>query len=154
MVKWPWKKRETVPDEIRYPVPAIIAAEDMDDEQRSFFRQAAELEAKFALEMRDLMITEMITSARWLQASLLLVNGGAGVALLGSDLLPANVQAEAGAAFVVGVMLALLNALLGIVINTDGPLRTSQVAGYWTAVGVTLQRAGRNTRTQWGSADE
>jgi hypothetical protein len=135
-------------------IPPIIPVEDMDEDDKESFREAAALEQQYALRLRDTVTEQMITSARWLQTSLLLLNAGAGAALLQSDHVEPHYRAWAGAAFVAGSLLALLQAYVGIHINLDAPVRLTRSAGYWLSVKVSLNRIAELERDQLQWAQE
>jgi hypothetical protein len=113
----------------------------MDEEERQAVRAAAQLELQTSLAMRDRIMTEITTSARWVQASLLLVNGAAAVAVLQEDALPSHVRALASGAFVIGVVLSLLSAYVGMMSAQDVPRRFSELAGYWLSVTIDALRS-------------
>jgi hypothetical protein len=113
----------------------------MDDEQRDILRQAAALELQTCVGMRDRIVGEIATSLRWVQASLLLVNSGAAVAILGAAEVPPSAKVAAGAAFVVGIVFSLLTALIGARIGKDMPGKLSELGGYWLGVQIDLLRS-------------
>jgi hypothetical protein len=127
------------------PEPIVIAPvqqpHDMDEEAQQALRAVAQLELQTSLAMRDRIMTEITTSARWVQASLLLVNGAAAVAVLQTDALSTHTRGLAGAFFVAGVILSLLSAYIGMMSAQDVPRRFSELAGYWLSVTVDLLRS-------------
>lgn len=130
----------------RKPPPPIIIApvqhpEDMDEDQRQALRVGAKMEFETSIAMRDRIVTEITTSARWVQTSLLLVNGGAAVAVLQTETLALHARGLAGGAFVIGMILSLLSAYLGIHSGKDAPRRLSEAAGYWLGVTIDLLRS-------------
>lgn len=133
------------PKKAKQPPPIIVAPvlqpEDMDEEERQAVRAAAQLELQTSLALRDRIMTEVTTSARWVQASLLLVNGAAAVAILQTDALPLHGRGMAGAAFVIGLLLSLLSGYVGIHLAQDVPRRFSEFAGYWLSVTIDLLRS-------------
>jgi hypothetical protein len=131
-----WKRSEQSPVEI----PEIRDPDKMDEEDRQSLREAAELEMQFCLGMRDTVTREVITSARWIQTSLLVVNGGAAVALLQSNHIRQGHEIAACALFVLGMLLALFQALVGMRLAREAPARFSRAAGYWLGVKLSLYR--------------
>jgi hypothetical protein len=127
------------------PEPIVIAPiqqpHEMDEESQQALRAVAQLELQTSLAMRDRIMTEITTSARWVQASLLLVNGAAAVAVLQADALSLHARGLAGVFFVVGVIFSLLSAYIGIMSAQDVPRRFSELAGYWLTVTVDLLRS-------------
>jgi hypothetical protein len=125
--------------------PIVVAPvqqpQDMDEEDRLALRAAAQLELQTSLAMRDRIMTEITTSARWVQASLLLVNGAAAVATLQADALPLHARGIVGAAFVTGLLFSLLSAYIGIHFGQDVPRRFSEIGGYWLRVTIDLLRS-------------
>jgi hypothetical protein len=129
----------------KLPEPIVIhpvqQPQDMDEEQQRALRAGAQMEYQTALAMRDRIMTEITTSARWVQTSLLLVNGGAAVAVLQSEALTPHARGLAGAAFVIGMMFSLLSAYTGIQLGQDAPRRFSYIAGYWLGITIDLLRS-------------
>lgn len=138
-MKLSFLRKRATPEPIM--VPDVVDPEDMDEEDRTTLRLIAQHEFQSALATRDRVLTEMVTSARWIQASLLLVNGGAAVAVLQGDKLAAWARVGAGTTFVAGIVLALLTAVLDTRVARDTPLKLSQSAGYWMSVAVDLLRS-------------
>lgn len=122
-------------------VAPIIPADDMDEEDKAALRSAAALEVEAALKLKDTITEHMFTASRWLQTWLLALNAGAATALLQSDQIEPHHRALAGGAFIVGVLLALLSAYLGIRMSIDAPARLSRSAGYWLGVSGSLFRS-------------
>jgi hypothetical protein len=132
-----WRNWRQAPD---VQIPPIIAPEEMDEEDKESYREAARLEMQAALKLRDTITEQMLTSARWLQTSLLLLNAGAAAALLQTNHIELEHQTWAGTAFVVGALLALLQAYIGIQMTMDAPVKLSRAAGYWLSVSSSLFR--------------
>jgi|GEM_PF-5895557 len=135
------------------PEPPIIIAPikepgQMTEEEQVRVRLAALVETQTAFAMRDRLFTELTTSLRWIQASLLLVNGGAAVAVLQSAGVAPVARAWAGACFVIGIVLSILGAYVGVRLTQDAPVRTSQIAGYWLSVNLDLVRV-EETEREW-----
>jgi len=124
----------------------------MDEEQRQLLRLLANIELQGAMSGRDLIMKEIITSLRWVQTSLLVVNGGAAVAMLESEAVGAPARTYAGAGFGCGIALALLTAIAGVRAGKDAPKRFSGMAGYWTSVSVDLLRSEEIEREWYGYA--
>lgn len=123
------------------PIIPVQQPEKMDEEDREVLRLAAQLEVQQALAMRDRILTEVAASARWLQASLLVVNGGAAVAVLNSDSVSPHTQLWSCAFFVLGILLSLLTANAGIWVARDTPKKLTEFMGYWMGVTVDLLRS-------------
>lgn len=104
-----------------------------DQEVSEDAREAARLEMQFALQLRDTMISEGLTAARWSQSSLLVINGGAAVASMGLTEIGSG-RIISGAAFVLGMLLALLAAGLGARQMMASLKGVSEMAGYWLGV--------------------
>lgn len=115
-------------------VPPVVLPEDMDDEEKGATREIAEFEAKTALHLRDTLVSEGLASMRWVQASLLLVNGGGAAAVLSTVAIPAAARSTAGAFFVGGIAMSLFASLLGNWLVRDAPRKLSEIAGYWISV--------------------
>ena len=130
-------------------IPEVLQPEDMDDEQREFVRQAALHEFQTCIALRDLVVKEAVTSIRWVQTSLLVVNAGGAIALLDTDIDP-SAKAWAGGFFVAGITLSLLTALAGVSMMKDVPGRLTRLAGYWLSVTVDLLRSEEIER-EWHS---
>jgi hypothetical protein len=122
-------------------IPEVEDPAEMDEEDKQSLREAAALETEAALAARDKVTAEVITSARWIQTSLLAVNGGAAAALLQAEQVDSTYQAYAGLAFVGGMLLALLQAYLGIKLAHDLPRVMTRAAGYWLGVKINLYRS-------------
>jgi hypothetical protein len=113
----------------------------MDEEDRLMLRTAAQLEVQTSIAIRDRLLSEISTSLRWIQASLLLVNGGGAVAVLQSATISAPTKTLSGAFFVVGVVLSLLSGWVGVVAVKDVPRKLSEAIGYWIGVSISLNRS-------------
>ena len=122
-------------------IPDVQQPEDMDDEEREMLRILAKGEVQIISSLRELVIHEIATSLRWIQGSLLVVNGGAAVAVLQSDVLPPAIQRTSCLLFVVGICLSLLTANLGVYVTRDSPQKLTQIMGYWMSVTVDLLRS-------------
>lgn len=81
----------------------------------------------------DVMLAEAFTAARWAQTSLLLINGGAAVAVLALEELHA-MRIAAGGAFAIGVLLSIASAGLGTRPMVQSARQAAKQAGYWLAV--------------------
>lgn len=94
---------------------------------------AAKYEREWAARLRDIAVEEMSATARWQQASLVVINGGAAVATLATTL-PGTTKAAACAAFVAGILLALLVGTVTAMANRRAlPLAVDMMA-YWLGV--------------------
>jgi hypothetical protein len=133
--------RKAAPEHDAVVVVPVQQPEDMDEEDRQLLRAAAQLEVQTSIAMRDRLITEIATSARWVQASLLVVNGGAAVAVLQSEGISTEIRIWSGAFFIVGVILSLFTAWVGVNENKDVPKRLSETIGYWIRVSINLRRS-------------
>ena len=140
-----WLRRKPLPPIVIHPVQL---PEEMDDQQQQALRSGAQHEFQTSIAMRDRVMTEITTSARWVQTSMLLVNGGAAAAVLQADVVPPHARALAGAAFVIGMMFSLLSAYVGINLGKDVPRRFSEFAGYWIGVSIDLLRS-EETERNW-----
>jgi len=121
-------------------VPPVVLPQDMDDEQRALTLAEADFRARDALHARDTVGSEIIASLRWVQASLLLVNGGGAAAVLSATAIPSDARAEAGALFVFGIAMSLFASLLGNWLASDVPGKLTEIAGYWISVKHDLYR--------------
>jgi hypothetical protein len=139
-VNIPFFKRSDKAPATEIVIPAVVLPADMDEEQRQMVRAAAQLEVQTSFAMQDRVITEMATALRWVQASLLLVNGGAAVAVLQSQSVPAHVRTWSGGLFVTGIVLSLFATTLAAGRMSDTPVRLQRFAGYWLSVGIDLLR--------------
>ena len=97
-------------------------------------RGIAALELSTALGARNRLIEEHAASFRWLIASLFAANGGALLALGGSEDVPAYAKLWACGWFTVGVFFALLTAWMNqkVIRKTLEPL--SNLIAFWGAV--------------------
>jgi hypothetical protein len=75
------------------------------------------------------------------QASLLLVNGGAAVTALQSTALSAPTRTWSGAFFVGGIILSLLAPVISSEKNEDVPGKITELIGYWASVTIDLLRS-------------
>jgi hypothetical protein len=96
-------------------------------------REAARMEMQLALSLRDALMAETLASLRWSQASLLLINGAGAAAVAGLNV-SAGGKVAAGATFVLGMLLTLWAAAIGMRRMTGALSRISQNAGYWLSV--------------------
>jgi len=105
---------------------------DAPDEQN--IRSLAELELSTALSARNRLIEEPAASFRWLIASLFAANGGALIALVGSDQISDYAKLWACCWFTVGIVFSLLTAWANqrAIQQTLPPL--SNLVAFWGAV--------------------
>jgi hypothetical protein len=73
-------------------------------------RSIARFELSTILDGRNRLMDEHAASFRWLTASLFAANGGALIALVGSDDIPAYARVWAGSWFTIGILFSLLTA--------------------------------------------
>lgn len=94
----------------------------------------AELEIERLRHDRENNSDQHMASFRWLLASLLAVNGGLAIAVLGSDDIGAHAKAVAGSLSFFGVALALLSAKLAQMANDAFAPIINKNIGYWGSV--------------------
>jgi hypothetical protein len=82
------------------------------------------------------------------QASLLVVNGGAALAILQSQAVPAHVRTFSGALFVLGIVSSLYGATMAVGRVTDAPAKFAKYGAYWLGVGIDLLRV-EATEREW-----
>ena len=123
------------------PIAPVQQPKDMSDEDRAIIRTAAHHEIATTVALRSFLLSELATSMRWVQASLLVVNGGAAIAVLQSSAVSQRGTIDAGAAFAVGVVLSLLSAYIAVMKAQDVPVRMTQIIGYWLGVSIDLLRS-------------
>lgn len=123
------------------PVAPIVLPADMSEEDKAMLSAGAKIEAESAIHLRDTIISESLTTARWVQTSLLLINGGAAAAALGADHVEPWARGCAGAAFVTGIAFALLTGLMGVSLVKEAPRKINEFAGYWISVQFDLLRS-------------
>lgn len=101
----------------------------VDSNRRAFLEQIESLK-----QIRATAWEEHTHSFRWLMASLLGLNGAAGLGVLGQAEIPIEYKLMSCACFVSGILLALLVAVFGqySTQRTLGPLQ--KLIGYWLAV--------------------
>jgi hypothetical protein len=137
-MKFRWLRKAPLPP---IEIAPVKQPANMNDEERQMVRAAAALEVQTSLALRDRILTEVSTSLRWVQTSLLVVNGGAALAVLQSDALGASSRGLAGAIFVLGIICSLLSAYAGVLSAQDVPRRLTELAGYWLSVSIDLLRS-------------
>lgn len=139
-MKFPWAKKNFA---VQPPIiiPDVQQPEDMEDDDRQMLRTLAQGEVQAIISMREIVIHETVTSLRWIQGSLLVVNGGAAVAVLQSESLSSGLQRASCLFFVAGICLALLTANAGLRATHDVPKKLTELLGYWMSVTVDLLRS-------------
>ncbi len=108
--------------------------EQEQQEHLAMMRRAAEMEIAATSEGRRALIDEHSAAFRWLVASLLAVNGGAAIATLSADGVPALAKLVACSSYYVGVVFALLTAW-----HSQRTVRAmlqpmGKMTGYWIGV--------------------
>lgn len=106
-------------------------------------QQAEELSRAAALreistldDMRRLLLEQHSHSYKWITASLLAINGGAAVTILGQENLDPIWKVIAGGCFAIGILLALSVAVASQKINILALVPIQRQIGYWLTVSV------------------
>ena len=103
-------------------------------------REVARLEAETITQVRQVILEQHSSSFKWLNASLLAINGGGCVAVLSIQNLQNQDKAYACFAFILGILAALLSARVGQSIAIRGLVPLQRKLGYWTRVSLTGER--------------
>ena len=85
-------------------------------------------------EIRQMILEQHSHSFKWLTASLLAINGAAAVATLNTDSIPPVWKVLSGSAFAIGVLCALLVAVLAQKISIKSLVPIQRQIGYWIGV--------------------
>lgn len=108
--------------------------DEPEDHDTEFVKRAAVEVATIVAESRRTVLDEHSHLFRWLTASLLALNGGAAVAMLGSETFDAATKFNSGACFVLGIVFALLVGVGGQRANMRVMPKLNDQLGYWLAV--------------------
>jgi hypothetical protein len=95
---------------------------------------AALHEVEMIDHLRKVAIDQHATAFRWLLASLLAVNGGGAIAVIGADGITNYWKVFACSSFSAGIVLSLFSAFLSQRFNMKGLPSLSRQMGYWLAV--------------------
>jgi hypothetical protein len=83
---------------------------------------------------RDVIIDQHADSFKWILASLLTINSGGAISLLSSSSLSPDVKVESGSFFILGIMTAILIAVISQKLSQRAfPIINSQI-GLWLSV--------------------
>lgn len=106
----------------------------MTNPENDWIKSAAAEEFKSLSDMRSRILDEHSHTFRWLIGSLLAINGGAAIAALNSELIPAYFKILSGICFGLGIIAALLIGVIAqrVGVKTLRPLAEYQ--GYWLSV--------------------
>jgi hypothetical protein len=104
------------------------------EEKQIWLRKAALEEVDNLKAIRAISWEQHSHSFKWLMASLLVLNGGASLAILSAENLPIDHRLWAGCAFVIGIVFALLVAVMGqrAIQSSFEPIQ--RYIGYWFTV--------------------
>ncbi|MGN6621821.1 MAG: hypothetical protein ACTHKR_12265 [Sphingomonas sp.] len=102
----------------------------------NLIREVAKLELQTVLDLRRVAWEQHSANYKWLNASLLAVNGGAALALLSSSKIQTDLFEFSIAMFVTGILFALLNARLGQFFVGRTIPGLQRMAGYWLHVAI------------------
>jgi hypothetical protein len=138
---------DKVVDEIR-PVSG-----SMEDKLYAPIRRLAEYEAAAAAEIRSKSMDEHNAAFRWLIASLFALNGGAILALLGSDHLTGAAILRSAPSFFLGVILTFAMVMLAQLSDRKMIQHIHSWGLYWSTVTASLLRD-ENQENQIKSAIE
>ena len=114
---------------------AIVESED------DWVKLAAIEEKKALDEVRANLWSEHSHLFRWMTGSLLAINGGSAVAVLGSEQLGGLYKVLAGGFFSAGILSALLVGVFGQRASVKALPKIQELAGYWLSVSTDSERA-------------
>ena len=111
-----------------------MTSEAIDPDIAACVSRAAEYELVSLAEARRAILEEHSAMFRWLIASLLAINGGATIAIVGSDSFSIATIFYSCLCFVIGIFAALLSAFLGQRANRAMLEPLGKLSGYFIAV--------------------
>jgi hypothetical protein len=121
-------------------IPVETRADSLAQSEADWVKVAAAEEKKTLDEIRTNLWAEHSHLFRWLTGSLLAINGGSAVAVLGSEQIDGIAKLIAGGLFSSGILAALLVGVFGQRANQIALPKIQELAGYWIAVSIDGQR--------------
>ena len=109
--------------------------------EAAYAREAAKGEIQVLDELRIATLTQHTEMFKWLTASLLAINGGAAISILGTLSIDAIHKVYAGSNFVAGILSALFVGVALQIVSAKGLRPIQALKGYWLAVLVDGERA-------------
>ncbi|WP_147373702.1 hypothetical protein [Hephaestia caeni] len=108
-----------------------------DDE---LIRELAKFQLHTLAELRQLIWEQSTSSYKWLNASLLAVNGGAALSIISSEEFSYTSREGAVVAFLAGILFALLGARIGQHFAHKSIPHVQEFSAYWLRVAVRGER--------------
>ncbi|MEO7383908.1 MAG: hypothetical protein ABIU18_03155 [Novosphingobium sp.] len=102
--------------------------------QSLYTRSAAKREMQLLDKFHSTTLAQHTELFKWITASLLAINGGAAVTILGSNTVDAAHKIGVGANFVVGIFFALIVGVAAQLLSARTLQPTQALIGYWITV--------------------
>ncbi|MCW2395640.1 MULTISPECIES: hypothetical protein [unclassified Sphingobium] len=103
-------------------------------------KECASIEATALTDGFKVVLEQHSSSFKWLNASLLAVNGGGAIAIVSSTQLSDVTKLHACSSFFIGILLALLSGRVSQMIATKALPSIKNQIFYWTGVSISGQR--------------
>jgi hypothetical protein len=103
-------------------------------------KKCAEIEVQTLSEMRQLILDQHSSGFKWLNASLLAINGGGLISIFSSNALSLHYKRAACISLLIGILFALISGRLGQTFSLRGILPLQRWSGYWIGVSLSGSR--------------